>query len=490
MEAGKESWITPREDLVSAKGKGQIQTYWVTVKTQRASSSNDPEGDDRSQKSTDSAPRAAKKPAEVPKNVFELRPLSQNRKLIRLIDWQTDILARLLKPIVAQRDRKSASKFVSDPEKALAKGDCVLDEVVETLVLPKFDGLKNNVNPNSIELSPALLSQLRDYVSTIFSNYRDNPFHNFEHASHVTMSASKLLNRIVIPEQVNYQRKNVKAIASDLHDYTYGITSDPLTQFAVIFCCIIHDVDHRGVSNFQLANEFPDLAVKYKNRGLAEQNSVDIAWDLLMQPKYRILQQHIFTNDAELKRFRQLVVNLVMSTDIFDKDSKALRNARWDKAFHRDLNMEPLSEEETTNLKATIVIEHIIQAADVAHTMQHWHVYTKWNERLFCEMYLAYEMGRSASNPSEGWYKGELWFFDNYVIPLAKKLDECNVFGVASDEGLNYALANRAEWAVKGAEIVEDMLNRYKSRRPVDNGIVDGTDPSESNAPSKAHSAS
>ena len=54
---------------------------------------------------------------------------------------------------------------------------------------------------------------------------------------------------------------------------------------------------------------------------------------------------------------------------------------------------------------------------------------------------------------------------DNYVIPLGKKLDECNVFGVASDEGLNYALANRAEWAIKGEEIVQDMLRRYQEQK-------------------------
>ena len=58
-------------------------------------------------------------------------------------------------------------------------------------------------------------------------------------------------------------------------------------------------------------------------------------------------------------------------------------------------------------------------------------------------------------------WKGELWFYDNYVIPLAKKLDECSVFGVASDEGLNYALANRQEWSDKGEEIVKEMLERY-----------------------------
>jgi hypothetical protein len=68
------------------------------------------------------------------------------------------------------------------------------------------------------------------------------------------------------------------------------------------------------------------------------------------------------------------------------------------------------------------------QTAAAAHTMQHWHVYKKWNSRLFQEMYLAYENGRSEKDPSEGWYNGELWFFDNYVIPLARKLKECGVF--------------------------------------------------------------
>ena len=36
--------------------------------------------------------------------------------------------------------------------------------------------------------------------------------------------------------------------------------------------------------------------------------------------------------------------------------------------------------------------------------------------------------------------QGELWFFDNYVIPLAKKLDECGVlvwlFIVAFESGV------------------------------------------------------
>ena len=79
-----------------------------------------------------------------------------------------------------------------------------------------------------------------------------------------------------------------------------------------------------------------------------------------------------------MRRFRQLVVNSVMATDIVDKELGAARKARWDKAFSNNTIYQPESPLDAMNRKATIVIEHIIQASDVSHTMQHWHVYIKW----------------------------------------------------------------------------------------------------------------
>ena len=46
------------------------------------------------------------------------------------------------------------------------------------------------------------------------------------------------------------------------------------------------------------------------------------------------------------------------------------------------------------------------------------------------------------------------------MIPLAKKLEECGVFGVSSDEYLNYATKNRQEWEVKGLSIVEELIKK------------------------------
>lgn len=56
---------------------------------------------------------------------------------------------------------------------------------------------------------------------------------------------------------------------------------------------------------------------------------------------------------------------------------------------------------------------------------------------------MAFLNGRAEKNPADDWYQSELGFFDFYVIPLAKKLKDCGVFGVSSDEYLDYAISNR-----------------------------------------------
>jgi hypothetical protein len=227
---------------------------------------------------------------------------------------------------------------------------------------------------------------------------------------------------------------------------------------------LIHDVDHSGVSNAQLIKEGAKIAEVFKQKSVAEQNSIVLAWDRLMESRFTALRGCIYSDPEELKRFRQLMVNTVLATDIFDKELQALRKNRWDTAFEK-ADSSNSTVEDDRNRKATIVIEHLIQASDVAHTMQHWHIYQKWNERLFAEMIHAYQHDRLSFNPAEAWYQGELGFFDNYIIPLAKKLKECGVFGVSSDEYLNYAMENRREWEAKGGEVVKRMIDKYSATK-------------------------
>ena len=219
-----------------------------------------------------------------------------------------------------------------------------------------------------------------------------------------------------------------------------------------------------GVPNVQLVKENKILADQYNGKSVAERNSIDLAFKLLMEDSYQLLRHTIYSNEAELLRFRRLVTNAVLATDIVDQDLKALRNARWDEAFHRPESTSDSTQDKSI-LKATIVIQYLMQASDVAHTMQHWHVYRKWNEFFFLECYQAYQAGRTDVDPSINWYQGEIGFFDYYIIPLAKKLKECGVFGVSSDEYLNYALSNRNEWTEKGQQVVSEMLEKAQSNK-------------------------
>ena len=68
-----------------------------------------------------------------------------------------------------------------------------------------------------------------------------------------------------------------------------------------------------------------------------------------------------------------------MAMDIVDKELKAACKACWAKAIALEgVEDDVHSNINKANHKATIVIEHIIQASDVSHTIQHWHIYIKW----------------------------------------------------------------------------------------------------------------
>ena len=240
------------------------------------------------------------------------------------------------------QERRVASKSLPDSEETIQRLEqqllrhdgLILKEVTDMIELAPYQETSKttdptNTSPGNMELSDTVKDQLHDYIQVVASIYRDNPFHNFEHASHVTMSVVKLLSRIIAPSRTthiestededNPTTKNQRA----LHDHTYGITSDPLTQFScksmrksqtkfdfegnhsqvadvLVFlrfmygpilyigalAAMIHDLDHTGVPNRTLVQEGCALAQTYHNKSVAEQHSVHLAWSLLLQEEY------------------------------------------------------------------------------------------------------------------------------------------------------------------------------------------------------------
>lgn len=494
-KGGKDSWVKEREDKLQTEERGELQTFWLSTGVRDSQRHILEHADSDSSIFLDG-------------NENELTIDQQSEE--RWIEWNVSVFVGLLKQVIARRttllkiqNEFSQRSSISEIERA----PMPLEEVKEIIELPTFDkrAARRQRENQDVEIPDTVVRQLKAFITEIASLYNANPFHNFAHASYVVMAITKYMNRIIAATELDLGDKSERfrsSVQEALHDHTYGITSDPLTHFACAFSALIHDVQHPGVPNNRMIIENEDIAERYQGRSVAEQNSLDRSWNLLTEERFSELLTTICATSCELKRFRQLVVNMVMATDLGDAELKALRNGRWERAFARDYassvmtgstngsvsSRDALDEEApsvtkernpekkriATNRKATIVIEHLIQAADVAHMSQHWSIYRKWNERLFRELYQAYREGRSESNPADGWYKGEIGFFDFYIIPLSEKIRDCGVFGPTSDENLNYATNNRNLWVKEGEAITKEMLKRAEAHYRLECNRVSG----------------
>ena len=248
---GKQHWLTARDDKVTAKGKGELNTYWLRIVAMgRRKSSGGRSSDDDGSVGKKTANQRRSYHSDDDSNVqlredestTDLAGGKLSEKHERLVNWITNELAILLKEIQIQRmgldasgvdhDYQSTLKEVQGLEQISSFSDeqgtrKPLDEVQEIITLPKFENTKHAfqlISREKLELSADVLSELHSYVHTLATMYPDNPFHNFEHASHVTMSVCKLLSRIVKPSDFDVTDTTMNA-ASTLHDHTYGIVS-------------------------------------------------------------------------------------------------------------------------------------------------------------------------------------------------------------------------------------------------------------------------
>jgi class 3 adenylate cyclase len=232
-QGGKDRWIKIRDETIVAKGKGEMQTYWLAVTKAEEGSEFDSSAHSSGRDVSDNGSVGGRQ---------RNRNTEGDAKTNRLIEWNTEVLMRLLKQIEARRRilKQTNPNRRADADESLFESDnhMVIDEVKEIIALPE-DNFSDAIRgaEESVVFHPSVGEELADFVTNIASLYNDsNPFHNFEHASHVTMSVVKLLSRIVAPSDNDFDEKG-----ESLHDHTYGITSDPLTQFACVLSALIHD---------------------------------------------------------------------------------------------------------------------------------------------------------------------------------------------------------------------------------------------------------
>ena len=186
IKAGKDRWVSPREDPVIAKGKGVMKTFWVDIRGNNGS--------------PDHGKRASLKTFTDDEYEDDLEQDGiEHVKHNRLVDWMVELLQEHIRKVVARYQvmQKNSRKFkqaaVNLP--AIGDGKITLDEVAEIITMPKLDTklvMEAERIADSVELSPQVYHLLHTYVSTIASAYRNNHFHNFEHAYVIWLTDSKL----------------------------------------------------------------------------------------------------------------------------------------------------------------------------------------------------------------------------------------------------------------------------------------------------------
>lgn len=177
-EAGKEHWVVAREDTVVAKGKGELATYWLLPKdgTSKEAFTKDVNAAIKESKGDNAAKSSVIEKSSIPEQT------AMSPKIQRLVDWNVDVLKRLLKLIVAKRvaaeqhgRSSSTTAAVQRAEKViLSRNGMPLNEVSEIITLPKFDAKtqRNQLDPQAVDLSDEVVAQLREYIEAIAGRYR------------------------------------------------------------------------------------------------------------------------------------------------------------------------------------------------------------------------------------------------------------------------------------------------------------------------------
>jgi hypothetical protein len=181
IDDGKGYWLRPRDTTVHAKGKGEMQTFWIDPnggRNRNASLSSDTSDASPSQKHLGESPiwgvRSELSDVELQRNKHQ-----------RLIDYNVDLLTTHLKRVMARRKvterlkRRGSSCLAPrlDDGALSTATSTVLDEVVPVIRLPQFDAnaFKAQIDPDSIELPDVVQAQLKRYVTVIAAMYRHNP---------------------------------------------------------------------------------------------------------------------------------------------------------------------------------------------------------------------------------------------------------------------------------------------------------------------------
>lgn len=269
--------------------------------------------------------------------------------------------------------------------------------------------------------------ELLRYVDCISNLYYAHPFHSWDHACQVVLSATFLIKE--------YHKTKDQIGGS--------VDNNPFVRFITVFAALIHDVKHLGMPNAQLVEDKHSLSTVYQGSFL-ERQSIQVGLGIFIE-EFPELSTFILQLCPE---FLHLVTSAILATDVSSIERQKKINDRFERVVVRaDVDVTEFEKTQT-------VVESVLLLADVGHCSQGFSIFLNWNAAFFHECLQNYRSGRGA-DPRPGWFKGQIGFVEGYIVPLTER---CSAF-VPDCELTEGARDIVRKWKQHGEEFTQQLID-------------------------------
>jgi hypothetical protein len=248
--------------------------------------------------------------------------------------------------------------------------------------------------------------------------YRNNPYHNREHACDVLQGAMWLLHS----GSTDAGGGNGGAGGGNGGAGRTPLSTlmQPVDVLALLIAAAGHDSDHTGQNNAYHVATNSDLAIVYNDRSVLESHHCATLFSIARKENSDLFAALPLNQRREV---RDIIIQMVLSTDMavhfknVDRLSAVLQSG--------DLDLSKREEK-------TFVLEMVIHSADIANPCRSEKIYRQWTERVMQEFYEQGDLEKANGLPVSKFFdrtapnvpKCQLGFIDFVVRPLMEVVNE------------------------------------------------------------------
>lgn len=288
----------------------------------------------------------------------------------------------------------------------------------ETLDLSEINEA-NNIKIDSLLLKlyteiyqPTGVSQntYDEFVSKLKQNYKNNSYHNFNHAVDATTTLYHFLNNL--NSNVNFYK-----------------TITPIDKVTIVTAMLCHDLCHFGKTG-QYVREVCDMYDDAIDMG----KYVDIK-SLTSEEFDLVYNTYLFAVESPLEEFHWIIANeIIMNTNLFGNFDKTIRDDMLDNIHQIILATDPGTLKnflENIDMSSKIqIFKLFVKCADIGGCLKVFDVHKSWSLKLQEEFWTQGDVMKSIGLKVMGMFDrhtndfstGQTMFFQHYAFPLYAKL--------------------------------------------------------------------